>query len=97
MGQSWKELETAFVSAARSSLTVGMYQVIVENVACSTLALKQWRQTHFHQGPHLPRSCLQRAKCNFSSLIVKEYLHLYSPKITFDPDVDDGSFWIFHL
>ena len=25
-------------------------------------------QTHFHQGPHQPHSCLQRAKCNFRTV-----------------------------
>ena len=25
-------------------------------------------QTHFHQGPHQPRGCLQRAECNFKTL-----------------------------
>ena len=29
-------------------------------------------QTHFHQGPHQPRGCLQRAECNFNSLTAKE-------------------------
>ena len=43
--------------------------------------LDQGRQTHFHQGSHQPQDCLQRAGCNFNSLTVKEYLHLYSPKI----------------
>ena len=38
-------------------------------------------QTHFHRGPHQPRSCLQKAECNFNSLTVKEQLHLHSPKI----------------
>ena len=28
-------------------------------------ALEQGCQTHFHQGPHQPRGCLQRAECNF--------------------------------
>ena len=27
--------------------------------------LDQGCQTHFHQGPHQPHSCLQRAECNF--------------------------------
>ena len=44
-------------------------------------SLRQGCQIHFHWGPHQPHSCLQRAKCNFNSLTVKEQLHLYSPKI----------------
>ena len=48
-------------------------------------ALEQGCQTHFHPGPHQPRGCPQRAKCNFNSLTVKEQLHLYSLKITFGP------------
>ena len=43
--------------------------------------LKQGCQTHFHWRPHQPHGCLQRTKCNFNSLTVKEYLHLYSPKV----------------
>ena len=35
-------------------------------------ALEQGCQTHFHQGPHQPRGCLQRAECNFNSFTVKE-------------------------
>ena len=34
--------------------------------------LEQGCQTHCHRGPHQPHSCLPRAKCNFSSLTVKE-------------------------
>ena len=29
------------------------------------ICLSQGCQTHFHQGPHQPPGCLQRAKCNF--------------------------------
>ena len=36
------------------------------------IGLKQGCQTHRHRGPHESRGCLQRAKCNFSSLTVKE-------------------------
>ena len=51
-----------------------MKSEIMENV-------KQGCQTHFHQGPHQPHSCLQRAECNFNSLTVRGQLHLFSPKI----------------
>ena len=30
--------------------------------------VRQRCHTHFHQGPHQPRSCLQRAKCNFKTV-----------------------------
>ena len=30
-----------------------------------TSANNQGCQTRFHQGPHQPRGCLQRAECNF--------------------------------
>ena len=30
--------------------------------------LEQGYQTHFHQGPHQPRGCLQRAECNFRTV-----------------------------
>ena len=43
--------------------------------------LEQGWQTHFHQAPHQPDGCLQRAECNFNSLTVREKLHLHSPKI----------------
>ena len=45
------------------------------------IVLKQGCQNHFHRGPYQLRCCLQRAKRNFNSLTVKEWLHLYSPKI----------------
>ena len=45
--------------------------------AHSTAGVWNW----FSPGPHRPRGCLQRAKCHFNSLTVKEQLHLYSPKI----------------
>ena len=32
-------------------------------------------------GPHQPQGYLQRVKCKFNYLTVKEWLHLYSPKI----------------
>ena len=35
-------------------------------------SLEQGCQAHFHQGPHQPHGCLQRAEHNFSSLTVKE-------------------------
>ena len=36
------------------------------------MILCQGCQTHFHQRPYKPRGCLQRAECNFNSLVVKE-------------------------
>ena len=34
----------------------------------SQLPLIQGCRTHFHQGPHQPHGCLQRAKCNFRTV-----------------------------
>ena len=32
------------------------------------VVVKQGCQAHFHQGPHQPGSCLQRAECNFRAV-----------------------------
>ena len=48
---------------------------------CRVMLLRQRCHTHFHWRPHETRGCLERAECKFNSLTVKEYLHLYSPKI----------------
>ena len=39
---------------------------------CLNSSLFQGCRTHFHWGPHQPCGCLQRVKCNFNSLTVKE-------------------------
>ena len=50
--------------------------------APTLVAVKQGCQTHFHQGPHQPRGCLQRAeiilglcKCNYSLTVKELKLH----------------------
>ena len=43
---------------------VGIFQCAFKKIYC----LRQGYQTHFHQGPHQLRCCLQRAKCNFRTV-----------------------------
>ena len=49
------------VSITKSQQTTGYYQMALDG-------LWQGCQTHFHRGPHQPRSYLQKAKCNFRTI-----------------------------
>ena len=58
-----RDARVARVSWVRRKV-VGEVRDLVREPDC----VEQGCQTHFHQGPHQPHSCLQRAECNFNSL-----------------------------
>ena len=41
---------------------------LLQNEGSHRQHIEQGCQTYFHRGPHQPRSCLQRAECNFRTV-----------------------------
>ena len=64
-------LEPQVRTYVHSEIRLGFVLCTILNL----IAISQGCQTHYHQRPHQPRGCLQRAECNFNSLTVKEYIY----------------------
>ena len=65
---AYRLLELVAGRQGRGDLYFSLYILFLFECLLWEYSIFQGCQTHFHWGPHQPRSCLQRAKCNFRTV-----------------------------